>query len=127
MKTNGIIDSLTTEKVNADTKRIDEMNAYEIVKRINEEDKKVALAVEKQLDKIARASEAMTKRYVKGGRIIYIGAGTSGRLGVMDAVELVPTYSVPFERAIGIMAGERELLSKQLKVRRIMLNLLLKI
>ncbi len=108
MKTNGIIDSLTTEKVNADTKRIDEMNAYEIVKRINEEDKKVALAVEKQLDKIARASEAMTKRYVKGGRIIYIGAGTSGRLGVMDAVELVPTYSVPFERAIAIMPGGEE-------------------
>lgn len=99
------ISGLTTEITNKATSNIDELNAIDIVQLINNEDKKVAYAVEKELPKIAQAIEEMAKRYNNGGRLIYVGAGTSGRMGVMDAVELVPTFSVPSQRAIGIMAG----------------------
>ncbi len=99
------IAGLMTETANEATSHIDQMSAMEIAKLINYEDKKVADAVEKELAHIAKAIEEMAKRYRDGGRIIYIGAGTSGRLGVMDAVELIPTYSIPKERAIGLIAG----------------------
>ncbi|MGC3342461.1 N-acetylmuramic acid 6-phosphate etherase, partial [Enterococcus faecalis] len=72
---------------------------------INQEDQKVALAIEKVLPQIAAAIDAAAERFKKGGRLIYCGAGTSGRLGGLDAIELTPTYSVSPERAFGILAG----------------------
>ena len=84
---------------------IDQLDGKGIAKLINEEDHKVAEAVATQTDKIGEAIESIAKRFDQGGRIIYIGAGTSGRLGALDAIELTPTYSVPPERAFGILAG----------------------
>lgn len=99
------IDGLTTETVNQATMHIDEQDALGIVTLINNEDKKVAEAVEDQLPRIAEAVDAIAARFAKGGRIIYCGAGSSGRMGTLDAVELTPTYSVPPERAFGLLAG----------------------
>lgn len=99
------IDGLTTETVNEATKHIDEQDALGIVTLINEEDKKVAAAIEPELGQIAKAVDAVAERFNKGGRIIYCGAGSSGRMGTLDAVELTPTYSVPPERAFGLLAG----------------------
>lgn len=102
------IEGLTTETVNEDTKNIDSLDALGIVTLINREDRKVAEAVEKELPKVAQAVDAVAERFRRGGRIIYCGAGTSGRMGTLDAVELTPTYSVPPERAFGILAGGEE-------------------
>lgn len=99
------IKNLTTEQRNPATMHIDSMSTIDMVKTINQEDQKVALAVETQNKEIARAIDEAAKRYSKGGRLIYIGAGTSGRLGVLDAAELVPTYGINPERAIGLIAG----------------------
>ena len=81
------------------------MDSLGVVTLINQEDKKVADAVEKELPQIAKAVDALAERFAKGGRIIYCGAGTSGRMGTLDAIELTPTYSVPAERAFGLLAG----------------------
>lgn len=99
------IDGLTTETVNEATKHIDEQDALGIVTLINNEDKKVAEAIEAELPQIAKAVDAVAERFAKGGRLIYCGAGSSGRMGTLDAVELTPTYSVPPERAFGLLAG----------------------
>lgn len=99
------LDKLTTEQRNANTTHIDTMSTLEMVKTINNEDEKIAPAVGTQDEKIAQAIDIGAKRYHDGGRLIYIGAGTSGRLGVLDAVELVPTYGIKPERAIGLIAG----------------------
>lgn len=99
------LDKLTTEQRNANTTHIDTMSTLEMVKTINNEDEKIAQAVGTQDEKVAQAIDIGAKRYHDGGRLIYIGAGTSGRLGVLDAVELVPTYGIKPERAIGLIAG----------------------
>ncbi len=99
------LDKLTTEQRNANTTHIDTMSTLEMVKTINNEDEKIAQAVGTQDEKIAQVIDIGAKRYHDGGRLIYIGAGTSGRLGVLDAVELVPTYGIKPERAIGLIAG----------------------
>lgn len=83
----------------------EQMTAEEIVYNINKEDKTVALAVEKQLKNIAALAEQIALRLTAGGRLFYIGAGTSGRLGVLDASECPPTYGVPDDWVIGLMAG----------------------
>ncbi len=97
--------NLTTESRNEATKDIDLLSTEEIVTLINNEDKKVALAIEKEIGHIAEAIDAIVVNFKKGGRLIYTGAGTSGRLGVMDASELLPTYGLAPERAFGVMAG----------------------
>lgn len=102
------IDGLTTETVNEATRQIDQLDSLGVVTLINQEDQKVALAVEKELPQIAKAVDAIAGRFAQGGRIIYCGAGSSGRMGTLDAVELTPTYSVPPERAFGILAGGEE-------------------
>ncbi len=102
------IEGLTTETVNEETKNIDSLDSLGIVTLINREDRKVAEAVEPELPKVAQAVDAIAERFGKGGRIIYCGAGTSGRMGTLDAVELTPTYSVPPERAFGLLAGGEE-------------------
>lgn len=99
------IKDLTTEQRNPNTMHLDQMSALDLVKTINHEDQSVALAVAQADQAIAQAITAISQRYAKGGRLIYLGAGTSGRLGVLDAVELVPTYGISPERAVGLIAG----------------------
>ena len=94
-----------TERRNPDTINIDLMDSYEIAKTINNEDKKVALAVEKTLPQIAQAIEAIAQAFLKGGRLAYFGAGTSGRLGVLDASECWPTFGVEHGMVCGFIAG----------------------
>ncbi|HCT8103971.1 TPA: N-acetylmuramic acid 6-phosphate etherase [Enterococcus faecalis] len=99
------LEGLTTEARNEATKKIDQVSTLEMVTLINQEDQKVAQAIEKVLPQIAAAIDAAAERFKKGGRLIYCGAGTSGRLGALDAIELTPTYNVSPERAFGILAG----------------------
>lgn len=84
---------------------IDARNITEILTIINNEDKKVALAVETQLPFIAKAVELVVTAFLNGGRLIYVGAGTSGRVGVVDASECPPTFGVPFDMVQGMIAG----------------------
>jgi len=83
----------------------EKMSTAELVNAINSEDKKVALAVEKEMSSIAALIDALYLKMKDGGRLFYIGAGTSGRLGIVDASECPPTYGVPAEWVIGIIAG----------------------
>ncbi|MBZ9685827.1 N-acetylmuramic acid 6-phosphate etherase [Clostridium estertheticum] len=99
---------LTTESRNENTMDIDRISTLEMVKVINNEDKKVAEAVEVELPKIAEAIDCITLRMNKGGRLIYIGAGTSGRLGILDASECPPTFGISEEIVQGIIAGGTE-------------------
>jgi N-acetylmuramic acid 6-phosphate etherase len=84
---------------------IDQMSVLEILQGINKEDQTVPLAVEKAMPQIERLAEAVTEHMKLGGRLFYIGAGTSGRLGVVDASECPPTFGVPFDYVVGIIAG----------------------
>ncbi len=84
---------------------IDQMSILEILHGINKEDQTVPLAVEKVIPQIEKLAEAVTERMKAGGRLFYIGAGTSGRLGVVDASECPPTFGVPFDYVVGIIAG----------------------
>lgn len=94
-----------TEKRNSETINIDLMDSYDIAKTLNNEDKKVALAVEKNLSQIAEAIETIAQAFLKGGRLAYFGAGTSGRLGVLDASECWPTFGVEHGMVCGFIAG----------------------
>ncbi len=102
------IKSLSTEARNENSYNIDTKSTKEILKIINNEDKKVAYAIEEELDDIEKIVNAVVDSFNKGGRLIYAGAGTSGRMGLIDAVECRPTYSVPDEMVMGIMAGGKE-------------------
>ena len=84
---------------------LEQMNTLDIISSINNEDKKVADAVEKVLPKISQLVDEITTRFHKGGRLFYIGAGTSGRLGILDASEIPPTFGMPHDRVIGLIAG----------------------
>jgi len=99
------LSGLSTEQRNPATMNIDDHSAEEIVKIINDGDKTVAEAVSAALPFIAQAAEAAAASISKGGRLIYMGAGTSGRLGVLDAVECRPTYGIPDGVVVGIIAG----------------------
>lgn len=96
---------LTTEKTNKNSRHLDRMTTREIVRVINDEDKPVPFAVERELDDISRAIDLIADRLRNGGRLIYIGAGTSGRLGIIDATECPPTYGVSPELIQGVIAG----------------------
>jgi N-acetylmuramic acid 6-phosphate etherase len=96
---------------NPNTKDIDNLSALEILRKINEEDKKVATAVEDQLDNIAGAADIIVSCFQKGGRLFYIGSGTSGKLGVIDASECPPTFGVDDEMVQGIISGGKEAIS----------------
>ena len=102
------LDRLTTESRNQNTLNIDKVSTLEMVKIINNEDKKVAIAVENELPQISEAIDGIVERINRGGRLIYIGAGTSGRLGILDASECPPTYGVSEELVQGIIAGGTE-------------------
>ncbi len=97
--------ALTTEKINPATTQIDKCTTLEMVKLINDEDKKVAAAVEKVLPEIAQAVDFIADSFHRGGRLFYIGAGTSGRLGVLDASECPPTFGVKPDMVQGLIAG----------------------
>lgn len=96
---------LVTEGRNPNTMEIDSVSTIEMVEMINEEDKKVAIAVGEAKESIAKAIDLIAERLARGGRLIYIGAGTSGRLGILDASECPPTYGVSHELVQGIIAG----------------------
>lgn len=99
------LSKLPTEQRNPNTADIDRVSTLEMVRRINDEDKKVAYAVERELENIAAAVDAIASALRAGGRLIYCGCGTSGRLGVLDAAECPPTYSVDPGLVRGIIAG----------------------
>lgn len=99
------VTALETEKVNPATTEIDRMSALEIAQVMNAEDAKVTTAIAQELPQIARAIEEIAARLRRGGRLIYVGAGTSGRLGVLDAAECPPTFNVPPDLVIGLLAG----------------------
>lgn len=99
---------IITEYRNENTKDIDLLPTIEIVKKMNEEDKLVALAVEEESENIASAIDLIAKQFLKGGRLIYFGAGTSGRLGILDASECPPTFSVSHDLVQGFICGGDE-------------------
>ncbi len=99
------LSSLATEAYNPRTKGLDRMSTMEMVQTFNSEDAEIAMIVAKALPDIAKAIDAITERMTQGGRLIYLGAGTSGRLGVLDAVECPPTFSVPPGKVVGLVAG----------------------
>ena len=94
-----------TEYRNESTKDIDILSTVEMVRKMNEEDKLVALAVEEETEHIAQGIDMIAKQFLKGGRLFYFGAGTSGRLGILDASECPPTFSVSSDMVQGIIAG----------------------
>lgn len=96
---------IDTEQRNPRTMHIDTLSTLEMVKLINDEDHRVAEAVAKVLPEIARAVDIIYEQLRQGGRLFYCGAGTSGRLGVLDAVECPPTYGVSPELVVGLIAG----------------------
>lgn len=96
---------IITEFRNESTKDIDILPTIEIVKKMNEEDKLVALAVEDEAEHIAEGIDLIAKQFLKGGKLYYFGAGTSGRLGILDASECPPTFSVPKDMVTGFIAG----------------------
>jgi N-acetylmuramic acid 6-phosphate etherase len=97
--------NLPTEQPNPNTQQLDELPTIGILQAINAEDKTVAFAVEQALPQIVPVVEAVAKAFQAGGRLFYVGAGTSGRLGVLDAVECPPTFSVEPTLVQGIIAG----------------------
>ncbi len=100
-----MLDGLTTEGRNPASEAIDSLSAVEIVRLMNCEDARVAEAVAREAESIAQAVEVIAGRLRGGGRLIYIGAGTSGRLGVLDAAECPPTFNTPPEQVVGIITG----------------------
>lgn len=98
---------LTTEGRNPASEAIDSLSALELVRMMNAEDATVATAVGREAEAIARAIEIIADRLARGGRLIYMGAGTSGRLGVLDAAECPPTFNSPPGQVVGLIAGGR--------------------
>ena len=102
------LEQLTTETRNPLTHELDSLSAFEIVNLINSEDAKIAGAVADVSESIAQAIEVIADRLSRGGRLIYVGAGTSGRLGILDAVECPPTFNTKPQLVIGLIAGGPE-------------------
>ena len=100
-----ILEKLATEQPNSNTTDIDLYSTYEVLKAISDEDKTVAFKVADELDAINSLTECYIETINNGGRIFYMGCGTSGRLAYIDAAELIPTYNVPEDLVIPIMAG----------------------
>ncbi|MCL2287556.1 MAG: N-acetylmuramic acid 6-phosphate etherase [Firmicutes bacterium] len=102
------ISALDTEQRNPNTLDIDKLSTMEMVRLINDEDKKVAASVEAVLPEISSAVDAIFEKLKSGGRLIYAGAGTSGRLGLLDAAECPPTFSVDYDMVVALLAGGPE-------------------
>ena len=99
------LQQIATDQRNPNTMHIDTLSTLDMIRLINQEDHRVAEAVAEVTDKIAEAVDVIAERLSKGGRLIYCGAGTSGRLGILDAVECPPTYSTDPEMVQALMAG----------------------
>src|SRR3954453_6919538 len=110
MSQNLPLDPRLTEQRNPASTDIDRLSALEIVRVINDEDHRVAPAIAGQLEQVARAVEMAEDTFRRGGRLIYVGAGTSGRLGVLDASEMPPTDRTEPDMVQGVMAGGYEAL-----------------
>lgn len=100
-----MLEKLTTEKRNEATLELDTMSIREIIETMNQEDEHVITAINQEMSAIEALISCVTDCFKKGGRLFYIGAGTSGRLGVLDAAECIPTFSVTAEMVQGIIAG----------------------
>ena len=100
--------SLITEQRNPRSNDIDRLTTINVLKLINSEDKLVPLAVERELYYVAQAVELVVDSLEHGGRLVYVGAGTSGRLGILDASECPPTYGTPPEMVVGLIAGGQQ-------------------
>ena len=98
-------DQLETERSNPRTRNLDELSTYEMLRIMNEEDATVPLSVREVLNEVASAVELCVRSLEMGGRIVYAGAGTSGRLGVLDAAEVVPTFGVSKDLFVTMIAG----------------------
>jgi N-acetylmuramic acid 6-phosphate etherase len=109
------LDELTTEQPNPNSFGIDAKSTEEILEIINREDSKVPEAVRRQIPAIAEVIDVVVERFKQGGRLLYVGAGTSGRLGVLDAAECPPTYGTPPDMVQGIIAGGREALVRSIE------------
>ncbi|AIN63356.1 MULTISPECIES: N-acetylmuramic acid 6-phosphate etherase [Providencia] len=96
---------MVTESRNAASTNIDQLSTIDMLQVINNEDKQVPLAVEKVLPQVAQLVDKVAQAFLNGGRLIYVGAGTSGRLGILDASECPPTYGTPHEQVVGLIAG----------------------
>lgn len=106
------LSQLVSEGRNPKTMDIDLLSSVEIVKKLNEQDKLVPCAVEKVIPEIAKAVDEITQAFKSGGRLIYMGAGTSGRLGVLDASECPPTFGVTSDMVVGLIAGGEQAMFK---------------
>ncbi|WP_282919800.1 N-acetylmuramic acid 6-phosphate etherase [Ignavigranum ruoffiae] len=106
------LEHLATESRNQATLNLDQMTSLQIIQQMNREDAKVAQAIAGQLGKIAQLIDAVINSFKQGGRLIYFGAGTSGRLGVLDAAECVPTFGVSADMVIGLIAGGQQAMTK---------------
>lgn len=106
------LENLVTEGRNESTLQIDRQSTIGILELINNEDKTVAYAVEKEKESIAKAVDIIVERMKNGGRLFYVGAGTSGRIGILDSSECPPTYGVDYELVQAIMAGGNEAIFK---------------
>ncbi|MDX7986261.1 N-acetylmuramic acid 6-phosphate etherase [Xenorhabdus sp. 12] len=104
--------NMVTESRNPASSHIDQLSTHDMLRVINDEDKKVALAVEKTLPQIACVVDKVANAFRQGGRLIYSGAGTSGRLGILDASECPPTYGTKPEQVIGLIAGGHQAILK---------------
>lgn len=100
-----MLENLSTEHRNEKTMNLDEMSIKEVLQSMNEEDRTVALAVEKEIEQIEKVVQTVIKSFEEEGRLIYIGAGTSGRLGILDAVECPPTFGTDDKMVQGYIAG----------------------
>lgn len=99
------LSQMVTESRNPASEHIDQVTTLEMLKIINNEDKKIPLSIEKILPSIAQVVDKVAEAFQQGGRLIYCGAGTSGRLGILDASECPPTFGTPHEQVIGLIAG----------------------
>jgi len=109
------LNNLVSEEQNPDTLDIDLLNTLDVVKKLNQQDDLVAKAVAKILPEIATAVDLIVSCFKLGGRLIYLGAGTSGRLGILDAVECVPTFGVSQDKVIGLIAGGESAMFKAIE------------
>lgn len=110
-----MLDRLTTEQRNPASDQIDAMNSLDIVQVMNAEDAKITSAVAAEAETIAAAIDMIAAAFQQGGRLIYMGAGTSGRLGVLDASECPPTFSSPPELVVGLIAGGERALTNAIE------------
>lgn len=109
------LSKMSTEQINERTQDLDILPIREALEIMNEEDQKVAIAVKNEIPQIEKAVKAVIEAFNNGGRLIYVGAGTSGRLGVLDAVECPPTFGIPPEMVQGLIAGGEEAFVKAIE------------